>query len=208
MCRSTGRQGALQRNISQPKSLNNNAEPLYCPVIGDQWLLTCNYLGSLYPQVIYKKFNISCPLQTFGNTSVSHVVPDDSCTTKYVTVNQEVSLQPPDTSSCDPSGSKVTSGPGAPFRRRTPSPSWPSPSCVIQKFCPSTQNSASKRTILGRRPRPLNGEERRPDSGESALLWSPKPHQEKNAEHRQRFHPGNVLHVLLHSHLWVPDLLW
>uniref|UniRef100_H3CC88 Solute carrier family 38 member 5b n=1 Tax=Tetraodon nigroviridis TaxID=99883 RepID=H3CC88_TETNG len=45
--------------------------------------------------VIYKKFNISCPLQTFGNTSVSHVVPDDSCTTKYVTVNQETAYTIP-----------------------------------------------------------------------------------------------------------------
>ncbi len=35
-----------------------------------------------------------------------------------------------------------------------------------------------------------------------------KPNQEKNAEHRQRFHHGHVHHVLLHGHIRLPDLLW
>ncbi|XP_029683744.1 sodium-coupled neutral amino acid transporter 5b [Takifugu rubripes] len=45
--------------------------------------------------VIYKKFNITCPLQTFGNASVSDVVPDDGCTTKYFTINQETAYTIP-----------------------------------------------------------------------------------------------------------------
>ncbi|XP_056897631.1 sodium-coupled neutral amino acid transporter 5b [Takifugu flavidus] len=45
--------------------------------------------------VIYKKFNITCPLQTFGNASVSDLVPDDGCTTKYFTINQETAYTIP-----------------------------------------------------------------------------------------------------------------
>lgn len=45
--------------------------------------------------VIYKKFNIRCPLQTFANTSVSDSVPDDSCTTKYFTINPETAYAIP-----------------------------------------------------------------------------------------------------------------
>jgi len=47
---------------------------------------------SLLRQVIYKKFNIACPLEVFGNFSVS-AVSEDSCTTKYFTINQEVRPQ-------------------------------------------------------------------------------------------------------------------
>lgn len=64
----------------------------------------CNYFVSLSPQVIYKKFNITCPLQTFANTSVSDSVPDDSCTTKYFTINPEVSFHLPDTRTREPPG--------------------------------------------------------------------------------------------------------
>uniref|UniRef100_A0A3Q3MKV0 Sodium-coupled neutral amino acid transporter 3-like n=1 Tax=Mastacembelus armatus TaxID=205130 RepID=A0A3Q3MKV0_9TELE len=46
--------------------------------------------------VIYKRFNITCPLDTFGNHSVDTVVPDEACTTKYFTVNQEVREELPD----------------------------------------------------------------------------------------------------------------
>lgn len=41
-------------------------------------------------QVIYKRFNIACPLQAFGNYSVTEAVPEDACTAKLFTVNQEV----------------------------------------------------------------------------------------------------------------------
>lgn len=60
-------------------------------------LQVCVRGASVSPQVIYKKFNITCPLQTLGNTSVSDLVPDDGCTTKYFTINQEVGLDLPDT---------------------------------------------------------------------------------------------------------------
>ncbi|XP_013888495.1 sodium-coupled neutral amino acid transporter 3 isoform X1 [Austrofundulus limnaeus] len=45
--------------------------------------------------VIYKKFNISCPLETYGNHSVSTVTSDDTCTPKYFTVNQETAYTIP-----------------------------------------------------------------------------------------------------------------
>uniref|UniRef100_A0A7N9ATD5 Sodium-coupled neutral amino acid transporter 3-like n=1 Tax=Mastacembelus armatus TaxID=205130 RepID=A0A7N9ATD5_9TELE len=45
--------------------------------------------------VIYKRFNITCPLDTFGNHSVDTVVPDEACTTKYFTVNQETAYTIP-----------------------------------------------------------------------------------------------------------------
>ncbi|XP_056278062.1 sodium-coupled neutral amino acid transporter 3-like isoform X4 [Pseudoliparis swirei] len=44
--------------------------------------------------VIYKKFNIACPLEVFGNFSVS-AVSEDSCTTKYFTINQETAYTIP-----------------------------------------------------------------------------------------------------------------
>lgn len=41
----------------------------------------------LLRQVIYKRFNIACPLEVFGNATVN---ADDTCTAKYFTINQEV----------------------------------------------------------------------------------------------------------------------
>lgn len=41
-------------------------------------------------QVIYKRFNIACPLQVFGNYSVNTTIPEDTCTAKFFTINQEV----------------------------------------------------------------------------------------------------------------------
>lgn len=45
---------------------------------------------SLCHQVIYKRFNIACPLEVFGNSSVTTAIPEDSCTAKFFTINQEV----------------------------------------------------------------------------------------------------------------------
>uniref|UniRef100_A0A1A7Y4U3 Solute carrier family 38, member 5b n=1 Tax=Iconisemion striatum TaxID=60296 RepID=A0A1A7Y4U3_9TELE len=45
--------------------------------------------------VIYKKFNIACPLEVFGNHSVTSVVSEDSCSTKYFTINQETAYTIP-----------------------------------------------------------------------------------------------------------------
>uniref|UniRef100_A0A672ZWU7 Solute carrier family 38 member 5b n=1 Tax=Sphaeramia orbicularis TaxID=375764 RepID=A0A672ZWU7_9TELE len=42
--------------------------------------------------VIYKRFNIACPPELFGNYSVSTPMPEDTCTAKYFTINQEVSM--------------------------------------------------------------------------------------------------------------------
>lgn len=36
------------------------------------------------------RFKIACPLEVFGNYSVNTVVPEDTCTTKFFTINQEV----------------------------------------------------------------------------------------------------------------------
>lgn len=52
-------------------------------------LLMCNYAASVSPQVIYKKFHISCPLQTVGNSSESQLLPD-SCSGRLLTITQEV----------------------------------------------------------------------------------------------------------------------
>uniref|UniRef100_A0A665U1W5 Sodium-coupled neutral amino acid transporter 3-like n=1 Tax=Echeneis naucrates TaxID=173247 RepID=A0A665U1W5_ECHNA len=40
--------------------------------------------------VIYKKFNIACPLEVFGNYSMNTAIQEDTCTAKFFTVNQEV----------------------------------------------------------------------------------------------------------------------
>ncbi|XP_030589244.1 sodium-coupled neutral amino acid transporter 5b isoform X2 [Archocentrus centrarchus] len=45
--------------------------------------------------VIYKRFNISCPLEAFGNYSVKTVVPEDACTAKFFTINQETAYTIP-----------------------------------------------------------------------------------------------------------------
>uniref|UniRef100_A0A665U238 Sodium-coupled neutral amino acid transporter 3-like n=1 Tax=Echeneis naucrates TaxID=173247 RepID=A0A665U238_ECHNA len=39
--------------------------------------------------VIYKKFNIACPLEVFGNYSMNTAIQEDTCTAKFFTVNQE-----------------------------------------------------------------------------------------------------------------------
>ncbi|CAJ1055215.1 sodium-coupled neutral amino acid transporter 3-like [Xyrichtys novacula] len=45
--------------------------------------------------VIYKRFNIACPLEVFGNYSVSSVIQDDTCTAKFFTINQETAYTIP-----------------------------------------------------------------------------------------------------------------
>nr|XP_020440931.1 sodium-coupled neutral amino acid transporter 3-like [Monopterus albus] len=45
--------------------------------------------------VIYKRFNIACPLQAFGNYSVNTVDPEDTCTTKFFTINLETAYAIP-----------------------------------------------------------------------------------------------------------------
>ncbi|KAG7224305.1 hypothetical protein INR49_000548, partial [Caranx melampygus] len=45
--------------------------------------------------VIYKKFNIACPLEVFGNYSVTSAVPEDTCTAKFFTINQETAYTIP-----------------------------------------------------------------------------------------------------------------
>lgn len=45
---------------------------------------------SVSHQVIYKRFNIACPLEVFGNHSVSTEEPEESCAAEYFTINQEV----------------------------------------------------------------------------------------------------------------------
>ncbi|XP_028265045.1 sodium-coupled neutral amino acid transporter 3-like [Parambassis ranga] len=45
--------------------------------------------------VIYKRFNIACPLEVFGNSSVTTTVPEDSCTAKFFTINQETAYTIP-----------------------------------------------------------------------------------------------------------------
>ncbi|XP_069382764.1 sodium-coupled neutral amino acid transporter 3-like isoform X1 [Paralichthys olivaceus] len=45
--------------------------------------------------VIYKKFIISCPLEVFSNFSVNTSLPDDTCTTKFFTINQETTYTIP-----------------------------------------------------------------------------------------------------------------
>ncbi|XP_034551983.1 sodium-coupled neutral amino acid transporter 3-like [Notolabrus celidotus] len=45
--------------------------------------------------VIYKRFNIACPLEVFGNFSDSSVVLDDTCTAKFFTINQETAYTIP-----------------------------------------------------------------------------------------------------------------
>uniref|UniRef100_A0A7N6ALR5 Amino acid transporter transmembrane domain-containing protein n=1 Tax=Anabas testudineus TaxID=64144 RepID=A0A7N6ALR5_ANATE len=45
--------------------------------------------------VIYKRFNISCPLEVFGNYSVHTETPEDTCTPKFFTINQETAYTIP-----------------------------------------------------------------------------------------------------------------
>uniref|UniRef100_A0A8D0AL14 Solute carrier family 38 member 5b n=1 Tax=Sander lucioperca TaxID=283035 RepID=A0A8D0AL14_SANLU len=45
--------------------------------------------------VIYKKFKIACPLEVFGNYSVTTDVSEDSCAVKYLTINQETAYTIP-----------------------------------------------------------------------------------------------------------------
>ncbi|XP_024119657.1 sodium-coupled neutral amino acid transporter 3 [Oryzias melastigma] len=45
--------------------------------------------------VIYKKFNISCPLEAFGNSTVDAAVPEGTCSAKYFTINQETAYTIP-----------------------------------------------------------------------------------------------------------------
>lgn len=45
--------------------------------------------------VIYKRFNIPCPLEVFANASMSADVSDDMCTAKFFTINQETAYTIP-----------------------------------------------------------------------------------------------------------------
>uniref|UniRef100_A0AAQ4PCS6 Amino acid transporter transmembrane domain-containing protein n=1 Tax=Gasterosteus aculeatus aculeatus TaxID=481459 RepID=A0AAQ4PCS6_GASAC len=45
--------------------------------------------------VIYKKFNIACPLEVFGNYSVNAAVSEDTCAAKFFTINQETAYTIP-----------------------------------------------------------------------------------------------------------------
>ncbi|KAM9752546.1 sodium-coupled neutral amino acid transporter 3-like [Menidia menidia] len=45
--------------------------------------------------VVYKKFNIACPLEVFGNFSVDAAMGEDTCTPKYFTINQETAYTIP-----------------------------------------------------------------------------------------------------------------
>ncbi|KAM9785916.1 sodium-coupled neutral amino acid transporter 5b [Neosynchiropus ocellatus] len=45
--------------------------------------------------VIYKKFNIACPLEVFYNSSMTTTLSDDSCTAKLFTINQETAYTIP-----------------------------------------------------------------------------------------------------------------
>lgn len=45
--------------------------------------------------VIYKKFNIPCPLEAFGNFSANATMPDDTCEAKLFTSNQETAYTIP-----------------------------------------------------------------------------------------------------------------
>uniref|UniRef100_A0A3P9JG07 Amino acid transporter transmembrane domain-containing protein n=1 Tax=Oryzias latipes TaxID=8090 RepID=A0A3P9JG07_ORYLA len=45
--------------------------------------------------VIYKKFNIACPLEKFGNSTVDTAIPESTCTSKFFTINQETAYTIP-----------------------------------------------------------------------------------------------------------------
>ncbi|KAM3872468.1 sodium-coupled neutral amino acid transporter 5b [Diretmus argenteus] len=45
--------------------------------------------------VIYKKFNTHCPIEAFGNYSVNHTMPEDTCSAKFFTINQETAYTIP-----------------------------------------------------------------------------------------------------------------
>ncbi|XP_041858975.1 sodium-coupled neutral amino acid transporter 5b [Melanotaenia boesemani] len=45
--------------------------------------------------VIYKKFNIACPKELFGNFSMNADMPEDTCAVKYFTINQETAYTIP-----------------------------------------------------------------------------------------------------------------
>ncbi|CAL8324145.1 unnamed protein product [Merluccius merluccius] len=56
--------------------------------------LTC--MVFFLSSVIYKKFNIACPLEAFVNlTAINATIPEDTCTAKYFTVNQETAYTIP-----------------------------------------------------------------------------------------------------------------
>lgn len=45
--------------------------------------------------VIYKKYNIACPLEVFGNHSVNTAISENTCTAKFLTINQETAYTIP-----------------------------------------------------------------------------------------------------------------
>ncbi|XP_029975042.1 sodium-coupled neutral amino acid transporter 3-like [Salarias fasciatus] len=45
--------------------------------------------------VIYKRFNIACPLEVFGNYSMNSTVPEGTCTAKLFTINPETAYTIP-----------------------------------------------------------------------------------------------------------------
>uniref|UniRef100_A0A8C5A5Y8 Amino acid transporter transmembrane domain-containing protein n=1 Tax=Gadus morhua TaxID=8049 RepID=A0A8C5A5Y8_GADMO len=55
--------------------------------------LTC--MVFFLSSVIYKRFNIPCPLEAFGNFSANATIPEDTCTAKLFTVNRETAYAIP-----------------------------------------------------------------------------------------------------------------
>lgn len=55
--------------------------------------LTC--MVFFLSSVIYKRFNIPCPLEAFGNFSNNATIPEDTCTAKFFTINQETAYTIP-----------------------------------------------------------------------------------------------------------------
>ncbi|KAG7273372.1 hypothetical protein CRUP_022915 [Coryphaenoides rupestris] len=55
--------------------------------------LTC--MVFFLSSVIYKRFNIACPLEAFGNFSNNATIPEDICTAKYFTINPETAYTIP-----------------------------------------------------------------------------------------------------------------
>ncbi|KAM9855254.1 sodium-coupled neutral amino acid transporter 3-like [Aulostomus maculatus] len=45
--------------------------------------------------VIYKRFNIDCPLEVFGNYSLNTAIPEVTCATKFFTINKETAYAIP-----------------------------------------------------------------------------------------------------------------
>lgn len=128
------------------------------------------------PQVIYKKFQIGCPLEEYSaNSTASHLSfnlsshdhghgqEDDShCAAYMFTMNSQVGSRGEDPvrlpglvsrpytrHSVPASGRSAITRFCVPCRRRTPFPSLLLPSCVTRRSSPSTPSSASESALVG-----------------------------------------------------------